>query len=365
MKKILGAILLLSSCMPHSPSSQADGEGGAYTPVPFKYAKLLKVERNDSMIIADIRNPWSADTTAVLHHYEVSRPFGKVLVYTSVHCGLLKELGAIGSISGVGDAEYIHIPEIKKGLKDGTVQDCGGSAEPNIEAIINLSPDAIMLSPFENAGSYGKLGKLGIPIVECADYMENVPLGRAEWVRFYGMLMGREKEADSLFAQVEKEYLRLKSLQKSDTLPTVVTEMKIGNIWYVAAGDSYVGNMIKDAGGRYIFSDVAGAGALPYSPETVFDRSQQADIWVFKYSQQTDITLDELAKEWPNNKRMKAWQTGNAFGCNLMRNGFYEETPFHPEVLLQDFIAIMHPDIINRESLRYYKRLNNNKNVSQ
>ena len=133
MKKFLGAILLLSSCMPHSPSSQAGDEGGANTPVPFRYAKLLTVERNDSMIIADIRNPWSADTTAVLHHYEIPRPFCKVLVYTSVHCGLLKELGALSSIRGVGDVEYIHIPEIVKGLKDGTVQNCGGSAEPNIE----------------------------------------------------------------------------------------------------------------------------------------------------------------------------------------------------------------------------------------
>lgn len=359
MKKILGAILLLSSCMPHSPSSQADGEGGAYTPVPFKYAKLLKVERNDSMIIADIRNPWSADTTAVLHHYEVSRPFGKVLVYTSVHCGLLKELGAIGSISGVGDAEYIHIPEIKKGLKDGTVQDCGGSAEPNIEAIINLSPDAIMLSPFENAGSYGKLGKLGIPIVECADYMETSPLGRAEWMKFYGLLYGRAAEADSLFHEVETAYNSLKALATpAKERPRVISDLITGSTWYVPGGRSTMGRLITDAGGDYIFRDRHESGSLALSPETVFAESQDADVWFMKYTNHAaDKTYRELAAESPFYPQMRAFKEKRVYGCNLSYVHFYNDLPYHPERHLKDMIRMFHPDLLPHHQLQYYKPL--------
>ena len=318
-------------------------------------------------------NPWAVDTTAVLHHYEIKKPFCKTVVYTSVHSGLFTEMGCLGTISGLGDTQYINLPVLREGLEKGTIKDCGGSMEPNIEAIIDLRPDAIFLSPFENAGSYGKVGKLGIPIVECADYMEHIPLGRAEWMRFYGMLLGCEEEADSLFAQVEGEYLRLKQMVKDGVQrplapsslrggvdngsPTVLTEMKIGNTWYVAGNDSYVANMIRDAGGKYIFSTVKGAGAQPYSPEEVFDVAQQADVWMFKYSQDTDMTLQQLADEWPNNNRIKAWQTKNTYGCNLLKNAFFEETPFHPDVLLKDFITIFHPGIIKGHSLRYYKRL--------
>ena len=384
---LLSALLLLASCMGGGADSFSDLE-----PVTFRYASLLKVSRNDSVIVADIMNPWAVDTTAVLHHYEIKKPFRNTVVYTSVHSGLFTEMGCLGAISGLGDTQYINLPVLREGLEKGTIKDCGGSMEPNIEAIIDLRPDAIFLSPFENAGSYGKVGKLGIPIVECADYMEHIPLGRAEWMRFYGMLLGCEEEADSLFAQVEGEYLRLKEMVKNgdgndngnegqrplapsslrggvdngnDSLrggvdngnPTVLTEMKIGNTWYVAGNDSYVGNMIRDAGGRYVFSSVEGAGAQPYSPEEVFDVAQQADVWMFKYSQETDKTLQQLAEEWPNNNRIKAWQTKNTYGCNLLKNAFFEETPFHPDVLLKDFITIFHPGIIKGHSLRYYKKL--------
>ena len=364
---LLSALLLLASCMGGGADSFSDLQ-----PVTFRYASLLKVSRNDSVIVADIMNPWAVDTTAVLHHYEIKKPFRNTVVYTSVHSGLFTEMGCLGAISGLGDTQYINLPVLREGLEKGTIKDCGGSMEPNIEAIIDLSPDAIFLSPFENAGSYGKVGKLGIPIVECADYMEHIPLGRAEWIRFYGMLLGCEEKADSLFAQVEEEYLRLKQIvgdsianrqaampagKGESIVPTVLTEMKIGNTWYVAGNDSYVGNMISDAGGKYVFSSVKGAGAQPYSPEEVFDVAQQADVWMFKYSQETDKTLQQLAEEWPNNNRIKAWQTRNTYGCNLLKNDFFEETPFHPDVLLKDFITIFHPGIIKDHSLRYYKRL--------
>lgn len=105
---------------------------------------------------------------------------------------------------------------------------------PDIEKVIDMHPDGILLSPYENSGGYGRIEKLNIPILECADYMETSALGRAEWVRFYGLLFGKEAEADSLFAGVEEAYLSLRNQVKDITpKPTVITELKTGGTWYV------------------------------------------------------------------------------------------------------------------------------------
>ena len=142
----------------------------------------------------------------------VRTPLSKAVVYSSVHCGLLDQIGALESIGGVCDLKYIKLPEVQDGCRTGSIADVGNGMNPDMEKIIDLHPDAIMLSPFENSGGYGRVEKLDIPIIECADYMETSALGRAEWMRFYGLLFGEAQKADSLFAEVEKNYNELKAL---------------------------------------------------------------------------------------------------------------------------------------------------------
>lgn len=350
-------ILLLASCAAGGGNTvEADGQE-----VEMKYATRLTLRHADGFTLAEVRNPW--DTTAVLHRYVlvpsgaplpkelpagdvVRTPLRNAAVTTSVHCGLMGELGAADAIKGVCDLEYINLTAVRQGVECGSIKDLGSSMTPNIELLMAMHPDAIFISPFENSGSYGKLGKLRIPIIECADYMETNPLGRAEWIRFYGALLGKEREADSIFAAVEEAYTKMKALAaQQQTRPTVVTEMKIGSTWYVAGGNSTVGILIRDAGGSYIFSDVASGGAVPYSPEQVFDKAQKADYWLIKYNQATDMTLRELSAAWTSNKYMEAYKRGRVYGCNLSKTRFFEETPFHPDILLKEYIHILHPDI--------------------
>ena len=175
----------------------------------------------ENYIVAQLRNP--RDTTKILHTYVlvdkkqplpqelplgtlVRTPLSKAVIYSSVHCSLLKDLGALNSIGGVCDLKYIKLPEIEEGCRNGTITDVGDGMNPNIERIIDLHPDAILLSPFENSGGYGRVEKLNVPIIECADYMETSSLGRAEWMRFYGLLFGKKAEADAMFASVERSY---------------------------------------------------------------------------------------------------------------------------------------------------------------
>ena len=138
-------------------------------------------------------------------------PIERAVVYSSVHAGVMKELGAFSAVRGVCDAQYYTMPEVQRGLADGSIADCGNSLSPTIERLVALKPDAIILSPFQNAG-YGVLTNLGVPIIECADYMEHTPLGRAEWIKLFGELLCCREKADSIFQATADEYSALTAL---------------------------------------------------------------------------------------------------------------------------------------------------------
>lgn len=373
MKRIFPLLILLllaaNSCIKKSADT-ADG-GNELT---MRHAQLLSIKKHEGYVTVSITDPW--DSTHVLHRYVLvpkeqtmpaSLPEGDVIrtpvtsaaVYTSVHCGLLDELGTYKYITGVCDLRYINLKKLHDDVKKGRIRDLGETMTPNIEAIMELHPDVILLSPFENSGTYGKTGKMGIPVIECADYMEASPLARAEWMRFYGMLFGCRDRADSLFNDIEQKYNDTKRRAASvKTRPTVVTEMKIGSTWYVAGGMSTVGILINDAGGDYIFKDVKERGALPYSPEKVYEKAREADYWLIKYNQATDLSLADLRSMWSMNARMKAYTTLHTYCCNLSSTHFFEETPFHPDVLLKEYVNILHPELQEQGAqLKYYKQI--------
>ncbi len=362
-------VLLLSACSGRggtSPLSTGDT-------ITLKYAENLILTTYKNYKMAQIRNPW--DTTKVLHTYilvdkdqsmpqhlpegtVVRTPLNKAVVYSAVHCSLLKQLGALQSIKGICDLKYIKMPEIHEGCRNGSIVDTGDGMNPNIEKIIDLHPDAILLSPFENSGGYGRVEKLNVPIIECADYMETSALGRAEWMRFFGMLFGKATQADSLFAQVEKEYNNLKK-QVADVTPkpSVICDLKSGSAWYMPGGKSTTAGLYADAGADYIFKNEPRSGSIPLAFETVFDKGQKADFWLIKYNQPKDMTLRQLSKEYAPYSGFNAFKRHQVYGCNTNAVSFYEESPFHPELLLKDLIKIFHPSLFEGYEPRYFTKL--------
>lgn len=363
-------VLLLSACGGGSKTSSVQ-EGG--DTLKMKYATNLSVVKFPDYTMVSIRNPW--DTLKTLHTYlltdktrpvpenlpegtVVRVPLEQAVVYSVVHGSVLKELGCEKSIKGVCNLEYFKMPEIQDGCRKGTVVDCGNSMNPDIEKIIDLHPDAILLSPFENSGGYGRVGKLGVPVIECADYMETSPLGRAEWLRFYGLLVGQAQKGDSLFAQIEKEYLAVKVLaSKAISHPTVLSDLKYGSAWYIAGGQSTTGRLYADAGAEYVFAELPNSGSVPMAFETVFDKGENADFWLIKYNQPHDKTYRELQKDYSLYARFKAFREHRIYGCNTHRIRFYEESPFHPEVLLKDMVKIFHPELLEGYEPKYFSKL--------
>ncbi len=386
----------------------------------------------------NVANPWKAGT--LLHRYilipkgeegdktvtrlalqrtsgmgcttdTVRTPVERSAVFIAPHCQLMYELGCQQAIRGVCDLNYINIPDVRKraasagkassgnassgnassgnassgnASAQNSIVDCGSSMAPDIERIIALKPEAILVSPFENSGGYGKLDKLHIPIIEAADYMESSPLGRAEWMKFYGMLFGKDKnisttvagkalttvagkaseatlpascelKADSLFAKIEKEYLKLKA--EAGKLPkglSILTERKTGNVWYVPGGQSTIGILLKDANARYIFSDDKHSGSLPMSPEQILAKGSQVDVWAFKYFGGAPLSQVQLLQEYDGYKALAAFNRGNIYQVDTSTVPYFELTSFHPELLLREFIILAHGEWFGK--LKFYKK---------
>lgn len=364
-------VLLLASCRGGSRATSVLAEGDT---IPLRYADNLTIVSYPDYTVATLRNPW--DTLRTLHTYilapsdkplpaslpegtVVRTPLSKSVIYSSVHCGLVEKLGALNSIGGICDLKYIKLPAITEGCAKGTIVDCGDGMNPDMEKIIDLHPDAILLSPFENSGGYGRIEKLNIPIIECADYMETSALGRAEWMRFYGLLFGVAPAADSLFAEVDSCYraLKMRAALSSVSL-SIVSELKSGSAWYVPGGRSTIGRIFRDACGRYVFADDEHSGSVPLAFETVFDKAGEADVWTIKYNRDRDMTYSDLKADFIGYTGFKAFKQRNIYGCNTAKVPFYEETPFRPDYLLADLIQILHPEIGDLGGLRYFCKLN-------
>lgn len=394
------AALLMAACQ-GGKTAAADVEAG--DTLEMKYAKLLTIvkhgdgeEASDEAEGVDyqyaeaiIANPWKAGT--MLHRYilipkgkegdktvamlarrrstgarctidTVRTPLESNLVFTAPHCQLLTELGCQNAITGVCDKDYINIPDIKSRAQADAkvahpIMDCGSSMQPDIERIIALHPEALLISPFENSGGYGKLDKLRIPVIETADYMETSPLGRAEWIKLYGLLLGSSK-ADSLFSAIEKEYLQLKA--EAAKLPlglSILTERKTGNVWYVPGGKSTMGILLRDAHARYIFADDTHSGSLSMSPEQIIAKGNQVDVWAFKYFGGNALTKQDLLAEYQGYQALKAFQTGTVYETDTSCEPYFELTSFHPEILLREFIILSHPEAGDKfGKLRFYKK---------
>ena len=320
-------------------------------------AKLLSMQRAEDYTLVTIADPWKG---GVLHRYVlvprdsvlpdnlpegtlVRTPLRQALVYSSVHTSLFDELGAIGVVRGVVDSQYFIDSTIVKGVAQGTIVDCGNSMNPTVEKVINMQPDAILLSPYQDA-SYGQIAKLDIPIIECADYLEYDPLGRAEWVKFYGELVGKRVEADSLYLARVTAYNDVKQKAAgAKTRPTVVTEMVISGVWNVPGGQSYMARILNDAGGRYLWADDQNTGSLALDFNQVLAVAQDADYWFIKW---TNInSLKDLQGVYDLNKEMSAFKNKRVYVCDTDKTRFFDRIPFHPEVLLREFAAILHPEL--------------------
>ena len=366
---LLGFAFWMVAC---TPSGKQTSSKEALSSDSIQYAQGFTVQRFDTYIMVEVRDPW--DSTRLLQRYLlvdrtksvpgglpkgtiVKVPVKDIVIYTSVHAAIIDQLHETDKVIGVCEPRYMDTPAIQEGIQAGRIADLGEATSPNIEKMIEIGAELVIASPFQNS-SYGPVEKIGIPIIEGADYMEAFPLGRTEWIRFYGLLFGKEEMADSIFKETEQAYLSLKdSTANIDNRPTVLSEKKFGSSWYVPSGDSYMAHLIEDAGADYMFKDLPGAGSTPLAFETVFDKAIHADIWLVKYNQSSEMTYNDLRSEYTPYENFDAFKKKRIYTCNTGAVPYYEEFPIHPEYLLKDLIWIFHPELVFGYSPRYFREM--------
>lgn len=377
MKMNLKNIILIiaaSMSVPVAVScSRNDGNKGRTT--GMEYAELLSIEEGNGFKTVEIADPWNRGK--LLQRYvlvqkgsEIFRdslpagtlvevPIDNIIVYSSVHASILEELGAAERISGVCEPEYMTCKSVKEGIASGRITDCGNSVSPNTERIADAKGQAIIASPFENS-NYGAAGKLGIPIIEATDYMENSPLARSEWIKLFGVLLCCEDKADSLFSEIKEAYDGLKDKiakgieEQNLDRPTLIAERKYGSSWGVPGGNSYIAHIYRDAGADYVFSGTEGESSVNMSFENVLTMGIDAEYWIFKYWNPTPMTYKALEAEYPLYSKFKAFKERLVYGCNTYESTYYDDIVLRPQDILMDLASIFHPELAGDYVPKYF-----------
>jgi iron complex transport system substrate-binding protein len=352
-RALLYPMLLLISCSGEKLTKEMG------QPLTITYASGFTIHETDDYTLLNVINPW--DTTSILHTYVlidkekprpenlpegdvVKIPVSNIACLSSVDASMIEMLGDIEKVKAMSETNYIKMPALRKALDGGQMADIGEYASLNIEKLMEVSPEIIIVSPYQNMG-YGKLETTGITIVENAGYLENTPLGRAEWIRFIAAFLKKDHEAEALMTGIAERYRSLLVLLESlEKRPAVFSEKKYGQVWHVPGGNSYMAHFFKDAGADYLWKDDAHTGSLSLDFETVYDKAEEADFWIIK--SENDLTYHQLKSEYDSYAHFKAWKNRKIIYSNTTRRNYYEEGVMNPDWVLKDLIYFFHPEVV-------------------
>lgn len=371
-RTLLAAVLalaasFLSSCSGHKGETNVPGDQSR-----TERASKLKIWDEAGVTLAAVYD--AADTASALGVYifsdneratsELKKKYPRalsirpgqdnLLIYTTVHASVLEELGALHQIGSVVDAEYFSSPAMRKRLDEGTTINMGSSSAPVKEKLIAKRPALAVVSRYSGM-DISILEQLGIPVMYMAENQEFEPLGRAEWIKLLGLLADKEEKADSIYNSVRDNYLNLTDKVKdADQRPKIMTENMYQGIWYVAGGASDVSKMIADAGGIYAWADDGHEGSLSLSFESVLSKGGDSDIWLLKVYGQ-ELSESSLLAQDNRYALFKPFKDKGIWYSNTAESKLFDEVPFHPDRLLEDYICIFHPESLPGHKPRYYK----------
>jgi iron complex transport system substrate-binding protein len=289
-------------------------------------------------------------------------PVRSFVSFSSTYLSGLEMLGVRNTLVGVDSRNSIYSPEIREKIKSYKILEVSDEYQPNIELLLEIDPDCIMASAAGNKWDvHPKMVEVNLSIVINGDWNEKHPLGRAEWIKFLSLFYNKEKEANTIFNEIERQYLMIKQAATSaDYFPTIFSGAPYNDIWYMPGGESFLARFFSDAGGDYIWKDTVATGGLPLSFETVFYKAENADFWLNAGWNHT--SKEDMVKSDERFAKFKAFRTGNVYANNRRvapegGNDYWESGIMNPHVILADLVKILHPEIIQDHELFYYQQL--------
>jgi len=291
----------------------------------------------------------------------ISVPIESIVCTSTTHIPLLDYLGETDKLVGFPKTDYISSEKMRKRIDEGKVKDLGIDKEMNIEELFVLKPSLVMsYTMSSDLGQLKKIKELQIPVVINAEYLEQHPLGRAEWIKFMALFFDKEKEADSIFNFIEKEYITTQQLVKNvATKPTVLSGIVYGDAWFMPGGKNYAATLFNDASCNYLWIDTESNGFLQVSFESVFAKAKDADLWIgasnFK-------SLNEMESSEKRYALFKSFKEKNVFTYNARigaKGGseYLELGYLRPDIILKDLVKIAHSELMKDYQLFFYQRL--------
>lgn len=378
MKKSLIAIVLFISIFAVSCKKEAVEKIKATTGVnTVKHATGLEIYRHEGYSIVKVTAPWpdaKESFTYVLHkagvtvpdslknYTSVQIPIKTIAVTSTTHIPSLEALGAEKTLVAFPHTEYVSSLKTRALIDSGKVKEAGTNESINMEMMIDLAPDAMVA---HSIGSDNKtlnnLMQSGIKVLYNGDWTEQTPLGKAEWLKFFGALYDKNDEAEKLFDKIEADYNQaVKQAQGAKNKPTVLCGAMYQDHWYLPQGNSWAGYFLNDAHSQYLWAESKGAGSLNLSFETVLEKAKDADFWIGP-SEYT--SLADMQKANPHYAQFKAFRDKNVYSWSSKKGPtggllYYELAPNRPDLVLKDLVKILHPELLPNHQLTFFDKLN-------
>ncbi|WP_343626424.1 ABC transporter substrate-binding protein [Flavobacterium lindanitolerans] len=367
-------LLFAVACKKNEPDSSGISE--AKTQNSIRYAKGFEIYKYENFSIVKVSNPWpeaNKTFTYVLHKKGVSLPDSlknytslqvpvkSIVVTSTTHIPSLEMLGVENTLLGFPDTNLISSEKTRKLIDTGKVTEIGANQSLNTERLIDLDPDVLVgYSSGSDTKTYDNLQKSGLKVFFNGDWMEESPLGKAEWIKFFGALYGMDEKADLLFTEVETAYKEATELaKKAKTKPTVLSGAIYKEQWYMPRGNSWAASFLKDANAAYLWADSEGTGSLALSFETVMEKAENVDFWI---GPAQFTTFKEMVESNPNYAHFKAFKDKNiySFSSKKGKTGgilYYELASNRPDLILKDLIKILHPELLPDYELYIFEKL--------
>ncbi|QYA26787.1 ABC transporter substrate-binding protein [Gramella sp. MT6] len=377
MKKIIFIFLILGilSCKERPQQNDPDNQKGKT--VEIENATGFSITKFKNYSIIEVNTPWPGAQDPFIYLLKekdaeipknlnfdqlVEVPVENIVVTSTTHIPALEALNEENTLKGFPGLNYISSEKTRKLIDNGEISELGQNENINTEVLIELSPDVVIGFAIDASNkSFETIQKTGIPVIYNGDWTEQSPLGKAEWIKFFGALYGKEKKAQEIFKEIKSEYLAAKELAKTaNSKPTIISGSMYNDKWYMPYGNSWQAQFIKDANANYLYSDTKGDGSLSLAFESVLEKAEDAEFWM---SSGQFTSYEQLFNESEHYQRFTAVMNKNVYSVSLSQGEtggilYYELGPQRPDLILKDHIAIFHPELLENYELVFYKPLN-------
>lgn len=356
---------------------EAKKESGiAHSKNEIRYAKGLEIYKHKGFSIVKITNPWpdaKENFTYILQEKDgiipdslkqfsiIQIPIKSIVVTSTTHIPALELLGVENTLMGFPNTDYISSVTTRKLIDAGKVREVGVNESLNTEVLIDMKPDVIVSFGLNNSNpTLDNLQKSGLNVMLNGDWTEQSPLGKAEWIKFFGALYGLDSKANAIFSGIEKEYNSTLALaKKARTKPTVLSGAMYQKIWYVPQGESWASLFLKDAQSNYLWTNTEGTGSLSVPFEVVLEKAQNAEFWI---APGDFSSLKEMSDSNPHYNQFASFKNKKvySYAVNKGTKGgiiYFEWSPTRPDWVLKDLIKIFHPELLPNHKLFFFQKL--------